>query len=171
MSVIQINRDCLVCLFVYLGIDLSPQVCPPYLKRNILKIYVKPFWSLFVSVLSVYLCVYLLLILILRFSGLFLFFSILSIIGKPASQFNHDRLSGRIVLQVLACCNPGLEALDWRLSEPGFDPSYGKILSSHTDEFWLNETDLSVDDYIYIYIYGCVTGIQKHRWENIYTNR
>ena len=26
-------------------------------------------------------------------------------------------------------------------------------MSSHTDEFWLNETDLSVDDYIYIYIY------------------
>ena len=29
-----------------------------------------------------------------------------------------------------------LEALAWRLSQPGFDPSYGKILSSHTDEFW-----------------------------------
>ena len=28
-----------------------------------------------------------------------------------------------------------LEALTWRLSQPGFDPSYGKILSSHTDEF------------------------------------
>ena len=24
-------------------------------------------------------------------------------------------------------------------------------MSSHTDEFWLNETDLSVDDFIYIY--------------------
>ena len=30
-------------------------------------------------------------------------------------------------------------------------PSYGKLLSSHTDEFWLNETDLSVDDYRDIY--------------------
>ena len=29
-----------------------------------------------------------------------------------------------------------LEALAWRLSQPGFDPSYGEILSSHTDEFW-----------------------------------
>ena len=28
-----------------------------------------------------------------------------------------------------------LEALAWRLRQPGFDPSYGKILSSHTDEF------------------------------------
>ena len=26
--------------------------------------------------------------------------------------------------------------LAWRLSQPGFDPSYGEILSSHTDEFW-----------------------------------
>ena len=26
-------------------------------------------------------------------------------------------------------------------------------MSCHTDEFWWNETDLSVDDYIYIYIY------------------
>ena len=43
------------------------------------------------------------------------------------------------------------EDLVWRLSQPGFDPSYGKILSSHTDEFWLNETDLSVDDYRDIY--------------------
>ena len=30
---------------------------------------------------------------------------------------------------------------------------YEKLLSSHTDEFWENETDLAVDDYIYIYIY------------------
>ena len=29
-----------------------------------------------------------------------------------------------------------LEALVWRLSQPGFDSSYEKILSSHTDEFW-----------------------------------
>ena len=29
-----------------------------------------------------------------------------------------------------------LEALVWRLSQPGFDLSCGKILSSHTDEFW-----------------------------------
>ena len=29
-------------------------------------------------------------------------------------------------------------------------------MSSQTGEFWLNETDLSVDDYIYIYIYICV---------------
>ena len=28
-----------------------------------------------------------------------------------------------------------LEALAWRLSQPGFDPSYGKLLSSYTDEF------------------------------------
>ncbi len=41
-----------------------------------------------------------------------------------------------------------LEALAWRLSQPGFDPSYGEILSSHPVEFWNNETDLSVDDYI-----------------------
>ena len=46
-----------------------------------------------------------------------------------------------------------LEALAWRLSQLGVDPSYGKILSNYTDEFWKNETDLSVDDYIYIYIY------------------
>ena len=39
----------------------------------------------------------------------------------------------------------------WLLSQLGFDSSYGKILSSHTDEFWLNETDLSVDDYRDIY--------------------
>ena len=34
-------------------------------------------------------------------------------------------------------------------------------MSSHTDEFWLNETDLSVDNYIYIYIYGegCPLGV------------
>ena len=44
-----------------------------------------------------------------------------------------------------------VRSLDWRLSQPGFDLSYGKILSSHTDEFWENETDLSVDDYIYIF--------------------
>ncbi len=47
-----------------------------------------------------------------------------------------------------------LEALAWRLSQPGFDPSYGKILFSHTDEFWLNETDLSADDYIYRRVTG-----------------
>ena len=43
-----------------------------------------------------------------------------------------------------------VRSLGWRLSQPGFDPTYGKILSSHTDESWENETDLSVDDYIYI---------------------
>ena len=42
-----------------------------------------------------------------------------------------------------------LGALAWRLSQPGFDPSYGEILSRHTDAFWLNETYLSVDDYMY----------------------
>ena len=44
------------------------------------------------------------------------------------------------------------------LSQPGFEPSYGKLLSCHTDEFWLNETDLSVVDYrdIYVYMYVCV---------------
>ena len=42
-----------------------------------------------------------------------------------------------------------LEALACRLNQPGFDPSDEEILSSHTDE---NETDLSVDDYIYLYI-------------------
>ena len=46
-----------------------------------------------------------------------------------------------------------VRSLAWRLSQPGFDPSYGKLMTSHTDEFWSNETDLSVDDYIYIYIY------------------
>ena len=29
-----------------------------------------------------------------------------------------------------------LEALAWCLNQPGFDPSCGEILSSHTDEFW-----------------------------------
>ena len=29
-----------------------------------------------------------------------------------------------------------LEALAWSLSQPGFDPTYGKLLSSYTDEFW-----------------------------------
>ena len=29
-------------------------------------------------------------------------------------------------------------------------------MSSHTDEFWLNETDLSVDDYIYFHMRACV---------------
>ena len=47
----------------------------------------------------------------------------------------------------------GVRDLAWRLSQPSFDPSYGKLMSSHTDEFWENETDLSVNDYIYIYIY------------------
>ena len=28
-----------------------------------------------------------------------------------------------------------LEALAWCLSQPGFDRSYGKLLSSHTNEF------------------------------------
>ena len=28
-----------------------------------------------------------------------------------------------------------LEALSWCFSQPGFGPSYGEILSSHTDEF------------------------------------
>ena len=46
-----------------------------------------------------------------------------------------------------------VRGLAWRLSQPGFDPSYGKLMSSHTDELWLNETDLSEGDYIYIYIY------------------
>ena len=32
-----------------------------------------------------------------------------------------------------------------------FTIQYGKLMSSHTDEFWLNETDLSVDDYRDIY--------------------
>ena len=45
-----------------------------------------------------------------------------------------------------------LEALIWRLSQPGFDPSYGKILSSHTDEF-LIERNRSVCGWLYIYIY------------------
>ena len=49
--------------------------------------------------------------------------------------------------------------LGWRLSQPGFDPSYGKILSSHTDEFWLNETDLSVDDYIYMCVCEAINNI------------
>ena len=48
-----------------------------------------------------------------------------------------------------------LEALAWCLSQPGFDPSYGEILSSNTDEFWQNETDLSVDDYIYMCVCVC----------------
>ena len=38
------------------------------------------------------------------------------------------------------------EALAWRLSQLGFDPSYGKLLSGHIDEFWYNETDMFVDD-------------------------
>ena len=46
-----------------------------------------------------------------------------------------------------------LEALVWRLSQPGLDPSYGNILSNDTDEFGSNETDLSVDDYIYTHPY------------------
>ena len=37
--------------------------------------------------------------------------------------------------------------LGWRLSQPGFDPSYGKLICLVT----LNETDLSVDDYRDIY--------------------
>ena len=51
------------------------------------------------------------------------------------------------------------------MSQPGFNPSYRKLMSSHTDEFWLNETDLSVDDYKYIYYemstgsYFCFTSI------------
>ena len=32
-------------------------------------------------------------------------------------------------------------------------------MSSHIDEFWYNEKDLPVDDYIYIYIY---IGITSH---------
>ena len=28
-----------------------------------------------------------------------------------------------------------VRGLAWRLSQPGFDPSYGKLMSSHTDEF------------------------------------
>ena len=46
-----------------------------------------------------------------------------------------------------------VRSLAWRLSQPGFDPSNGKLMSSHTDEFWWNETDLSVDDYIYICVW------------------
>ena len=34
-----------------------------------------------------------------------------------------------------AFSNRRTEALAWRLSQPGFDPSYGEILSSHTGEF------------------------------------
>ena len=30
----------------------------------------------------------------------------------------------------------GQKFLTWSLSQSGFDPSYGEILSSHTDEFW-----------------------------------
>ena len=41
-----------------------------------------------------------------------------------------------------------VRSLAWRLSHLGFDPSYGKLMSGYTDEFWSNETDLSVDDYI-----------------------
>ena len=29
-----------------------------------------------------------------------------------------------------------LEAFAWRLSQPGFDPSYWELMSSYTDEFW-----------------------------------
>ena len=40
------------------------------------------------------------------------------------------------VLKLIVCTSECLEASVWRLSQPGFDHSYGKILSSHTDEFW-----------------------------------
>ncbi len=43
-----------------------------------------------------------------------------------------------------------LEALAWRLNQPGFDPSYGEILFSHAD-FVLIERNRS--DYIYICVY------------------
>ena len=40
------------------------------------------------------------------------------------------------------------------IKEEGFRSQLREAsMSTHTDEFWLNETDLSVDDYIYIYIY------------------
>ena len=41
------------------------------------------------------------------------------------------------------------------------------ILSNHTNEFWLNETGLSVDDSIYIYIYipsNCIDWKMKTYW-------
>ena len=37
---------------------------------------------------------------------------------------------------IISSLAEGLEALAWRLSQPGFDPSYGEIPSSLTDEFW-----------------------------------
>ena len=53
-----------------------------------------------------------------------------------------------------------VRGLAWRLSQSGFDPSYGKLMSSHTDKFWLNETDLSVDEYIYICIWLSKTDLR-----------
>ena len=38
--------------------------------------------------------------------------------------------------QSISPCDWMVRSLGWRLSQPGFDPRYGKILSSHTDEFW-----------------------------------
>ena len=57
----------------------------------------------------------------------------------------HNRI--KFTSQLICLRGWMVRSLCWRLSQPGFDPSYGKILSSYTD--------VSVDDYgdIHMYIY------------------
>ena len=44
--------------------------------------------------------------------------------------------------------------VDWRLSRTWFRyPQREASMSSHTDDFWLNETDLCLDDCMYVHIY------------------
>ena len=46
----------------------------------------------------------------------------------------HNRL--KFTSQLMASHGWMVRSLTWRLSQPGFDPNYGKLMSSHTDEFW-----------------------------------
>ena len=63
----------------------------------------------------------------------------------------HNRLKFTSLL--LALVAEGLEAWIGVWVNRVSIPIRKANMSSHTDEFWKNETELSVDDCIYIYIY------------------
>ena len=44
-NVFQISRDCLVFLSVYLGVNVSHQICPSYFKAEPFSLMLNQFWD------------------------------------------------------------------------------------------------------------------------------
>ena len=76
----------------------------------------------------------------------------------------HNRL--KFISLLLAPSGWRVRGLDWRLSQPGFDPSYGKLICLATLMSSEKTKQICLWMTIYIYIYICVFG--HHFFINAY---